>query len=88
MEWRVELTPEAERQVAALGAGERRQVLKFLQKLRSRADSQMLGRPLSGGLRGLWRYRVGDYRLICELRRKVLTVVVVRLGHRSDIYRP
>jgi|tagenome__1003787_1003787.scaffolds.fasta_scaffold20802573_2 mRNA interferase RelE/StbE len=88
MEWRIELTLQAERQVDALGAGERRQVLRFLQKLRSRADPQTLGRPLSGGLSGLWRYRVGDYRLIWELRRKVLTIVVVRLGHRSDVYRP
>ena len=87
MVWRVELTREAERQIDALGGGDRRQVLKFLQKLQSRDDPQTLGRPLSGPLRGLRRYRVGEYRLICELRRKVLTVVVVRLGHRSDVYR-
>ena len=87
MGWRIELTREAERQIDALGSGERRQVLKFLQKLRSRDDPQTLGKPLSGPLRGLWRYRVGDWRLICQLRRSVLTVVVVRLGHRSDVYR-
>jgi mRNA-degrading endonuclease RelE of RelBE toxin-antitoxin system len=52
MAWRIELTPQAERQVDALGAGERRQVLKFLQKLRSRADPQTLGKPLSGGPAG------------------------------------
>jgi len=88
MAWRVELTYEAERRIGRLGAGERQRVLKFLQKLQSRDDPQTLGRALSGPLQGLWRYRVGDYRLIRELRRKVLTLVVVRLGRRSDVYRP
>jgi mRNA interferase RelE/StbE len=60
MGWRIELTREAERQIDALGSGDRRQVLKFLQKLRSRDDPQTLGKPLAGPLRGLWRYRVGD----------------------------
>jgi mRNA interferase RelE/StbE len=87
MRWRIELTREAERQIDALGSGDRRQVLKFLQKLRSRDDPQTLGKPLVGPLRGLWRYRIGDWRLICQIRRSVLTVVVVRLGHRSEVYR-
>jgi mRNA interferase RelE/StbE len=35
---------------------------------------------------GLWRYRVGNYRLVCELMEQRLVVLVVRLGHRSRIY--
>jgi mRNA interferase RelE/StbE len=87
MGWRIELTREAERQIAALGNAERRQVLRFLQKLQNRDDPHTLGKLLSGPLRGLWRYRVGEYRLICGIRRKVLTVTLVRIGHRSDVYR-
>ncbi|HKH35067.1 MAG TPA: type II toxin-antitoxin system RelE/ParE family toxin [Beijerinckiaceae bacterium] len=87
MAWLIELTHAAERQLYALGNAERRQILKFLQKLQSRDDPQTLGKPLSGPLRGLWRYRVGEYRLICEIRRSVLTLTVIRIGNRSDVYR-
>ncbi|MFM7549047.1 MAG: type II toxin-antitoxin system RelE family toxin, partial [Cyanobacteriota bacterium] len=41
---------------------------------------------LTGPMAGLWRYRVGDYRLVCELMEQRMVVLVVRLGHRSRIY--
>jgi mRNA interferase RelE/StbE len=50
------------------------------------AGPRTRGKPLAGPLRGLWRYRVGDYRVICELIDERLVVLVVRLGHRSRIY--
>lgn len=43
------------------------------------------GRPLRG--ERLWRYRIGDYRVLCEVRDDVLVVLVVEIGHRRDIYR-
>ncbi|MBQ7262142.1 MAG: type II toxin-antitoxin system RelE/ParE family toxin, partial [Synergistaceae bacterium] len=45
------------------------------------------GRALSGPLAGLWRYRVGDHRLICEIQDDVLVILVIDIGHRSKIYR-
>ena len=46
-----------------------------------------LGRPMSGAWAGHWRYRVGDYRLICELRDGKLVVLVLKVGHRREVYR-
>nr|WP_137154523.1 type II toxin-antitoxin system RelE/ParE family toxin [Rhizobium sp. FKL33] len=46
-----------------------------------------MGKPLTGDLGGLWRYRVGDYRIICELRDAQLFVLVVTVDHRKDVYR-
>ncbi|KKN88583.1 hypothetical protein LCGC14_0246940 [marine sediment metagenome] len=45
------------------------------------------GKGLSGPLGGLWRYRVGDYRLVCEIRDDVLQVLVLKIAHRRDVYR-
>ena len=50
-------------------------------------DPRILGKSLQGNLSGLWRYRVGDYRIICEIRDEELIVLVVAIGHRSKIYR-
>lgn len=49
-------------------------------------DPRILGKSLQGNLSGLWRYRVGDYRIICEIRDEELIVLVVAIGHRSKIY--
>jgi mRNA interferase RelE/StbE len=50
-------------------------------------DPRQLGEPLKGQWASLWRYRVGDYRVVCELRDQELVILVVRLGHRKDVYR-
>lgn len=49
-------------------------------------DPRGQGRPLKGDKKGLWRYRFGSYRVICDLQDEVLTVLVVRVGHRKDVY--
>jgi mRNA interferase RelE/StbE len=46
-----------------------------------------VGRALQGEKRGLWRYRVGDYRLICDIQDQKITILVLELGHRKDVYR-
>ena len=46
----------------------------------------MFGKPLSANLKGFWRYRVEDYRIICDVRDKELVVLVVKIGHRSKVY--
>lgn len=50
-------------------------------------DPRSVGRPLLGELTGFWRYRVGDYRVICDVRDEALIVLVVDVGHRREIYR-
>ena len=50
-------------------------------------DPRGKGKALAGSLGGLWRYRVGDYRVICDIRKDALRVLVVRLGDWRDVYR-
>ena len=50
-------------------------------------DPRKAGKALAGNLKGLWRYRIGDYRLICEIRDKELIILALSVGHRKDVYR-
>jgi mRNA interferase RelE/StbE len=66
----------------------RQRIREYLeQRVANLSDPRQLGKPLKGELASLWRYRVGDYRLIYELRDEVLVVLVVRIGHRREVYR-
>lgn len=47
---------------------------------------RLLGKPLVGDKVGLWRYRIGDYRMICKIEDEIVTVVMLSISHRKDIY--
>ena len=60
----------------------------FLRKrLEPSSDPRQWGKALQGEKRGLWRYRVGDYRLICDIHDERITILILELGHRKDVYR-
>ena len=50
-------------------------------------DPRQWGKALQGEKRGLWRYRVGDYRLICDILHDKIIIMILEVGHRKDIYR-
>jgi len=84
--WRIEIGPRAEREIKLLDPQIRNRIVRFLEE-RVAPDPSRNAESLSGPLKGYWRYRVGDYRVICDIKRDVLTVLVVQIGHRRDVYR-
>jgi mRNA interferase RelE/StbE len=72
--------------LSKLGKVEAKRITAFLRD-RIGDDPRATGKALTGPLGDLWRYRVGDYRLICELQDAVLRVLVVRIGNRREVYR-
>ena len=50
-------------------------------------DPRSFGKALSSDKRGLWRYRIGDYRLICSIQDDKLVILMLTVGHRSEVYR-
>ena len=50
-------------------------------------NPRLQGKALTGKYSGLWRYRVGDYRLICNIEDNTVTILVLALGHRKDVYK-
>jgi mRNA interferase RelE/StbE len=86
--WRIEITRTAEKQITKLTRPAQKSIQRFLRERLTPADNpRQWGKPLQGEKRGLWRYRVGDYRLICDIQDEKITVLVLEVGHRKDVYR-
>jgi mRNA interferase RelE/StbE len=89
MAWKVELSAEAARELGKLDAQHSRRILKFLNERVATLDNpRSIGKALRGSRLGeFWKYRVGPYRLICKIEDDRLIVLVLRIGHRKEIYR-
>ena len=89
MAWRVEFAKGAQKDLAKLDASGKDRVLRFLaERVEHRDDPRALGEPLKGPVVGrYWKYRIGDYRIICDLQDALLLVLVIRVGHRREVYR-
>jgi mRNA interferase RelE/StbE len=89
MAYNVELSESAERELGKLDAPQAKRILKFLHQRVARLDDpRSIGEALHGSRLGeFWKYRVGDYRLICKIEDDRLIVLVLRVGHRKEIYR-
>ena len=75
------------RELRKLGPEATRLVTRYLrERIASTADPRRFGLPLRASLHGLWRYRVGDFRIIASIEDQKLIVLVVRIGHRKDVY--
>ena len=85
--WRIEITRTATKQITKLDRAAQKSIQHFLrERLTPAANPRQWGKPLHGEKQGLWRYRVGDYRLICDIQDEKITVLVLEVGHRKDVY--
>jgi mRNA interferase RelE/StbE len=87
--WQVEFTEGARKDLAKLDKPVARRITEFLRnRVAPLDDARSIGHALTGSKLGeFWRYRVGDYRIVCEIRDKVLVILVVGIGNRREIYR-
>ena len=86
---RIELSAQADRELAKLDPQQSKRILKFLHERIVPLDNpRSIGQALQGSELGeFWKYRVGDYRLICKIEDNRLLILVLRVGHRREIYR-
>jgi mRNA interferase RelE/StbE len=85
--WTIEYDEAAVRDLRKLDRQVQREILDYMEKRIGQAeDPRSFGKPLRHSKFGLWRYRMGDYRIICQLEQSKLVVLVVAVGHRSKIY--
>jgi mRNA interferase RelE/StbE len=89
MAYSVELSESADRELGKLDAQQAKRILKFLhERVAKMDDPRSIGEALQGSQLGeFWKYRVGDYRLISKIEDDRLVVLVLRVGHRKEIYR-
>ncbi len=88
MAWTIEYAETAEKQLRKLDKLAARRILDFMdERVAPSDDPRELGKALKGSLGDLWRYRVGDYRVLCDIQDAVLTVLVLQIGNRREVYR-
>lgn len=86
MPFSVQWSRRAERQVAKLDGQVAATLVRFMrERVHGTDDPRHIGKPLTKS--SLWRYRVGDYRVLCEIQDSTLIVLVVEAGHRRQVYR-
>ena len=89
MAWRIDLTATAAKQLGKLDKAEARRITVFLrQRLATLDDPRSMGKALTGPQLGTyWRYRVGDYRILCDIQDGALCILVIEGGNRREVYR-
>lgn len=88
MAWTVDYTDTARTQLRKLDKQTARRVVDYMdERVAAAADPRRTGKALTGPLGGLWRYRVGDCRVICDIQDGALRVLVVQVGNRREVYR-
>lgn len=87
MNWAYRFDSRALKELKKLGPDVQREILAYLDgRVAGEAEPRRFGKGLKANLTGLWRYRVGDYRILCQIQDSELIVLVVAVGHRKDVY--
>ncbi|MEO8557903.1 MAG: type II toxin-antitoxin system RelE/ParE family toxin [Rhodospirillales bacterium] len=88
MTWQIEFDERARKELRRLDATVQKSILRYLRsRVATSADPRRMGKALTGDLAGLWRYRVGDWRMVCRIEDQKLIVLVLVIGHRREVYR-
>ena len=87
MNWVCRFSESAKRELQQLDRQGQKDILAYIEKrIATAEDPPRFGKPLRTELAGLWRYRVRDYRLLCQIKDDVLLVLIVSVGHRKNVY--
>ena len=86
MSWQINFLPSAAKELKKLDKTNASRILRYLREVAQLDDPTVRGKALTGNLAGYWRYRIGDYRVISQIENAELTILVVRVNHRRQIY--
>ena len=88
MAWTIEYAESAKKQLRKLDKIAARRIVDFMdERIALCRDPREFGKALKGPLGDLWRYHVGDFRIFCDIQDGVLTVLVLQIGNRREVYR-
>lgn len=88
MTWRIRFEKRAQKELERVGPVDQARIARFLRdRIASRSDPREIGEALAGPLNGYWKYRVGDYRIITKIDDTIVTIIVIRIGDRGEVYR-
>lgn len=87
MNWIIEFDENIKKELKKISKPDQREIIHYLEhKISCTSNPREYGKPLKSKLKGLWRYRVKNYRIICQIKDQKMTILVVKIGHRKDVY--
>lgn len=88
MAWTIEYAETAKKQLRKLDKLAARRIVDFMdERVSQNDDPRRMGKALKGPLGDLWSYRMGDFRILCDIQDEVLTILVLQIGNRREVYR-
>lgn len=82
--WELKYQPKVLKTLTKLDKQTSQKIIEYLEKISK--DPESFGKPLRADLSGFWRYRIGKYRIICDLRKEELIVLIVKIDKRDEVY--
>ena len=87
MTWKVEFDNRSRKELRKLDPETQKRLLHWIsENLAGEINPRDYGTSLKGRFRGLWRYRVGDYRIVCQIKDEDILILILRIAHRKDVY--
>ena len=87
MSYKIEFSDVAHKNLKKLEVSARKQILTYLRDVLAKVENpRLIGKALTGNLKGFWRYRSGHFRIICKIEDDRLVVLVLKISHRKDVY--
>lgn len=87
MAYKIDFAEPAAEEFSKLDGSVKKQIQKYINKIASRDDPRTLGEPLQENLSAYWKYRVGDYRLVAEIKDNEFIVLMLVVAHRREVYK-
>lgn len=88
MTWIIKYSETAVKELCSIDRQQAKRIKQFMdERVAVSENPKLLGKALVGSLDGFWRFRIGDYRAICEIQNSVVTVMVLHVAHRQNIYK-
>ena len=87
MAWQVEFAERPRKALRKLDKQAATRIITALEAIANLDDPRLRGKALTGTLSGLWRYRVGDYRIIVKIEEDRFVIIVIEVAHRREVYR-
>ncbi len=88
MKYTVAFSKRARKELENLDKYTQKMIVNWIEKnLDGCEDPHAHGKALTGDLKGIWRYRIGDYRLLCDINESELVILALSIGHRREVYR-
>ena len=85
--WIIKYSPDFKKEWKKLDPPFQKRIIDFFsERLNTKEDPKLFAKPLFGNMKTFWRYRIGDYRLVCEFKEKEKVIYLLRIAHRRHVY--